>query len=135
MQTANCKLQTANCKLQNEGLVRVYPNPVMDILNVEFVISNIATSAIGTNTVGTQNFVSQQFVSQQFVSQQFVSQQFVSLRMFTMQGILVSTQNVTDVKPGLNKTTLDLGDIPNGAYMLKTVFGDVQETVKVIVNR
>ena len=132
---ANCKLQTANCKLQNEGLVRVYPNPVMDILNVEFVISNIATSAIGTNTVGTQNFVSQQFVSQQFVSQQFVSQQFVSLRMFTMQGILVSTQNVTDVKPGLNKTTLDLGDIPNGAYMLKTVFGDVQETVKVIVNR
>ena len=66
---------------------------------------------------------------------EFVSQQFVSLRMFTMQGMLVSTQNITDVKTGLNNTTLDLRDLPNGAYMLKATIGDQIEVRKVIVNR
>ena len=66
---------------------------------------------------------------------EFVSQNFVSLRMFTMQGMLVSTQNITDVKTGLNKTTLDLRNLPNGAYMLKVSCGDRTEILKVVVNR
>jgi hypothetical protein len=59
----------------------------------------------------------------------------VALQLVTMQGILVSTQNVPDIKPGFNKTTLDLRDLTNGAYMLKVTVGDRIELKKVIVNR
>ena len=122
-QTPDLKLSVAEAKLkgkgqrakgkgQNEGLIGVYPNPAKDVLNVEFV-----TGDDGSNTaaVGTCRGM--------------------SMQMFTMQGILVFTQNVSDVKPGLNKITLDLQDLPNGAYMLKVNCGGNIETRKVIVNR
>jgi hypothetical protein len=85
----------------------VYPNPAKDVLNVEFVIGNVDAGACHG----------------------------MSLQMFTMQGIVVTTQNVPDVKAGLNKTTLDLRDLPNGAYMLKVTIGDQIEVRKVIMNR
>jgi hypothetical protein len=59
----------------------------------------------------------------------------MSIDMFTMQGILVSTKIAPDIKPGFNKTALDLQDLPNGAYMLKVTIGDQIEVRKVIVNR
>ena len=59
----------------------------------------------------------------------------VTLQLVTMQGIVVSIQNVPDLKPGFNKATLDLRDLTNGAYMLKVMVGDKSETKKVIVNK
>jgi hypothetical protein len=58
-----------------------------------------------------------------------------TLQLVTMQGILISTQNVQELKPGLNKTTLDLRDLPNGAYVLKVTIGDKSEIKKVVVNK
>jgi hypothetical protein len=99
--------------MQNEGLINVYPNPATDVLNVEFVVGNAVNSADGT--VGIFHGI--------------------SIQMLTIQGVLFSTQNVPDLKPGLNKTTLNLRDLPNGAYMLKVTIGDKSEIKKVVVNR
>jgi hypothetical protein len=89
------------------GEIVCYPNPVKDVLNVEFVTSN----------VDAKTGVS------------------MSLQLFTMHGVVVAKQNVADVKTGLNKTTMDLRDLPNGAYLLKVLYGDQSEVRKVIVNR
>ena len=55
--------------------------------------------------------------------------------MFTMQGVIIRNKNINDAIPGLNKTTLDLRDLPNGVYMLTVVCSDGQQIVKVVVNR
>ena len=108
---AKFKGKMAEGKRQNEGLINVYPNPAKDVLNVEFVAGSDVSNAV----VGTCHGM--------------------SMQMFTMQGIMVTSQMVPDTKPGLNKTTLDLRDLPNGAYMLKATIGDQIEMRKVIVNR
>jgi hypothetical protein len=59
----------------------------------------------------------------------------VTLQLVTIQGILISTKIAPDIKPGFNKTTLDLRDLPNGAYILKVAIGGQIEASKVIVNR
>jgi hypothetical protein len=41
----------------------------------------------------------------------------------------------TSSTAGLNKTTMNLRELPNGAYLLKAVCGESVKTVKVIVNR
>jgi hypothetical protein len=52
-----------------------------------------------------------------------------------MQGVVVAKQTVADIKTGLNKTTMDLRELPNGAYLLKVNYEDQVEVRKVIVNR
>jgi hypothetical protein len=59
----------------------------------------------------------------------------MSLQMFTMQGVLISTQNVHAAKTGLNKTTMDLRRLPNGAYVLQATYGEIVEMRKIIINR
>ena len=109
---AKFKGQTAEGKMQNEGLISVYPNPAKEVLNVEFVTGNDVNNAAAVGTCHG-----------------------MSLEMFTMQGILVSTKNVPDPKTGLNKTTLDLQGLPDGAYMLKVVAGENIGAVKVMVRK
>ena len=109
---AKFKGQTAKGKGQNEGLISVYPNPAKDVLNVEFVNGNDVSNTVAVGTCHG-----------------------MSLQMYTMQGILISTQNVHGLKPGLNKTTMDLLDLPNGAYLLKVTIGDNSEIKKVVVNK
>ena len=109
---AKFKGQKAEGKRQNEGMINVYPNPAKDVLNVEIVTGNDVNNAAAAGTCDG-----------------------VSMEMFTMQGILISTQNIQGIKPGLNKTTLDLRDLANGAYMLKVTIGDKSEIKKVIVNK
>jgi hypothetical protein len=104
---AKFKMQTAEGKMQNEGLINVYPNPAKDVLNIEFVIGNVDARTCHVTP----------------------------LQLFTMQGIVVTTQNIPDFKPGLNKTTLDLRDLPNGAYILKVAIGEQIEVRKVMVSR
>ena len=109
---AKFKGQKAEGKRQNEGLISVYPNPAKDVLNVEIVTGDDANNAAAVGTCHG-----------------------MSIDMFTMQGVLISTQTVQELKPGLNRTTLDLRDLPNGAYMLKVAIGNQMEMKKVIVNR
>jgi hypothetical protein len=108
---AGGKVQGSRFKVEAASVL-VYPNPAKDLLNVEFVIDNTVSNI---TAVGTCHGM--------------------SMQMFTMQGIMVTSQMVPDTKPGLNKTTLDLRDLPNGAYMLKATIGDQIEMRKVIVNR
>jgi hypothetical protein len=89
------------------GEIVCYPNPVKDLLNVEFVADNVD----GETCNG------------------------MSLQLVTMQGVVVAKQTVPDIKTGLNKTTMDLRDLPNGAYLLKVLYEDQLEVRKVIVNR
>jgi hypothetical protein len=89
------------------GEIVCYPNPVKDMLNVEFVTSNV-----DAKTGDAMN-----------------------LLLVTMQGVVVAKQNVADIKTGLNKTTMDLRDLPNGAYLLKVYYEDQVVVRKVIVNR
>ncbi len=58
-----------------------------------------------------------------------------NIKLVTMQGVVVLKQNLTDVKAGLNKTTMDVSKLPNGAYLLRVEAGEVFKTVMVIVNR
>jgi hypothetical protein len=51
------------------------------------------------------------------------------------QGVVVMRTDKTNSPAGLNKTTMNLRDLPNGAYLLKAVCGESSKTVKVIVNR
>jgi hypothetical protein len=88
------------------GFINVFPNPAKDVLYVEFVVGGSGEK-----------------------------QNFVSLQLLTMQGIVIARNGVTDVKTGMNKTTMDLRNLPNGAYMLKVNFGERLEMKKVAVNR
>ncbi|MEI6436811.1 MAG: T9SS type A sorting domain-containing protein, partial [Bacteroidota bacterium] len=108
---ADAGFKVQGSRFEGEAGVVLYPNPAKDVLNVEFVIGN----DIGNTVVGTCHGM--------------------SLQMFTMQGILVSTRDFSEIKPGLNKTTMDLRDLPNGTYMLKVTIGDNTEVTKVVVNR
>ena len=87
--------------------VVVYPNPARDFLNVEFVIGNVDS--------GTYHGM--------------------DLQLVTMQGIVVAKQTVPDTKTGMNRTTMDLRDLPNGAYLLKVDGGEIHQVIKVVVNR
>ena len=108
---AGGKVPGSRFEVEAAGVV-VYPNPAKDLLNMEFVTGlDVNNNA----AVGTCHGM--------------------SMEMYTMQGILVSTQNVQELNPGLNKTTIDLRDLTNGAYMLKVTIGDQIEVRKVIVNR
>jgi hypothetical protein len=89
------------------GSISVYPNPAKDVLNVEFVIDD--------NNVGISHGM--------------------SLQLVTLQGIVVARQNLPDVRAGLNKTTMGVSKLPNGAYFLRVESGEVFKTVMVIVNR
>jgi hypothetical protein len=80
---------------------------VKDVLNVEFVVNNVD----GKTGHG------------------------MSLQLVTMHGVVVAKQNVADIKAGMNKTTMDLRDLPNGAYLLKVNYEDQVVVRKVIVNR
>ncbi len=92
----------------NEGTsVVVYPNPVKDVLNVEFMIDNI----------------------------NMMANHAMSLEIVTMHGGVVVKQNVNDILTGMNKTTMDLRDLPNGAYLLKVEGGEIHRVIKVVVNR
>jgi hypothetical protein len=106
------RFEVQGSRFGEDPRVVVYPNPAKDVLNVEFVIENAVNNITGGETKCT-----------------------VALQMFTMQGILVSTKNIPEIKNGLNKATLDLPDLPNGAYMMKVTMGDRTMTRKVIVNR
>jgi hypothetical protein len=87
--------------------VVVYPNPAKDFLNVEFVIGNVDS--------GTYHGM--------------------DLQLVTIQGIVVAKQTVTDTKTGMNKTTMDLRNLPNGTYLLKVNGGEISKVVKVVVHR
>jgi hypothetical protein len=89
------------------GEIVCYPNPVKDVLNVEFVAYNIDEKTCHG----------------------------ISLQLVTMQGVVVAKHNVSDIKTGLNKTTMDLRELPNGAYLLKVNYEDQIVVRKVIVNR
>jgi hypothetical protein len=90
-----------------EAGVVVYPNPAKNVLNVEFVTDNVdARTCHG-----------------------------MSLQLFTMQGIVVVKHNLTEVKTGLNKTTMDVSKLPNGAYMLRFESVESSSVVKVIIQR
>jgi hypothetical protein len=89
------------------GLVSVYPNPAKDVLNVEVVIGSIESSTYHD----------------------------MSLRLVTMQGVVVAKQNVTGIQNGLNKTSMDITELPNGAYLLKVECGEIHRIVKVVVNK
>jgi hypothetical protein len=52
-----------------------------------------------------------------------------------LQGVVVLKFSKPDCPPGLHKVTIDLSDLPNGAYMLKAVCGDQPQISKVVVNR
>jgi hypothetical protein len=92
---------------RRNGEIVCYPNPVKDVLNVEFVTDNVD----GKTWYG------------------------MSLQLVTMHGVVVAKQTVADIKTGMNKTTMDLRDLPNGAYLLKVYFEDLVEVRKVIINR
>jgi hypothetical protein len=51
------------------------------------------------------------------------------------QGVVVMRTDKTNSPSGLNKTTMNLRELPNGAYQLKAVCGESRQTTKVIVNR
>jgi hypothetical protein len=51
------------------------------------------------------------------------------------QGVVVMRTDKTRSPAGLHKTTLNLRELPNGAYLLRAVCGENSKTVKVIVNR
>ena len=53
----------------------------------------------------------------------------------SMSGIVLTKIDKSFVSAGLNKVTMDLRDIPNGAYMLKVFCGENHQTTKVIVTR
>jgi hypothetical protein len=53
----------------------------------------------------------------------------------SLQGMVVLKTSKSGCHAGLNKTAIDLSDLPNGAYLLKATCGDQQQTTKVIVNR
>ena len=88
--------------LTANDLVIVYPNPVKNLLNVEFVIANSSRCEI---------------------------------KLATMQGVVVSSTIIATAKAGLNKTSIDLSRLTNGAYMLRVQSGEMVRTVKVIVNK
>jgi hypothetical protein len=104
LSVADAGFKVQGSRFEREAGVVIFPNPVKDVLNVEFVAGN----AVNNN---------------------------VTMQLVTMQGIFVLTQNVPGIKPGFNKATLHLRDLPNGAYMLKVSCGDKSEIKKVIVNK
>jgi hypothetical protein len=58
-----------------------------------------------------------------------------SAELMNPQGVVVMRTDKTNSPSGLNKTTMNLRELPNGAYLLKAVCGESSKTVKVIVNR
>jgi hypothetical protein len=106
LSVADAGFKVQGSRLEGEAGVVVYPNPAKDVLNVEFVVGGYVEK-----------------------------QNFASLQLMTMQGIVIAKQEVPDVKAGLNKTTMDLRNLPNGAYILNVNCGDHKEVRKVIVNR
>jgi hypothetical protein len=58
-----------------------------------------------------------------------------SAELMNPQGVVVMRTDKTNSPAGLNKTTMNLRELPNGAYLLKAVCGENSKTVKVIVNR
>jgi hypothetical protein len=103
---AGFKVQGSRFNVEAASVV-VYPNPAKDLLNVEFVMDNIDAGTIHD----------------------------MSLELVTMQGVVVAKQTVPDTKTGMNRTTMDLRDLPNGAYLLKVEGGDIHQVIKVVVNR
>jgi hypothetical protein len=106
----DAKLSVADASsllIAHSSFISVYPNPAKDLLNVEFVIDNI----------------------------NIVANHVMSLEIVTMHGVVVAKQNVANIKTGLNKTTMDLRDLPNGAYLLKVGGGEIHRVIKVVINR
>jgi hypothetical protein len=101
------RFKVQGSRLNEAVSVVVYPNPAKDFLNVEFVMDD--TDARTAHCM--------------------------SMELVTLQGIVVAKQTVPDTRTGLNKTTMDLRNLPNGAYMLKVTVGDKSEIKKVIVNK
>jgi hypothetical protein len=58
-----------------------------------------------------------------------------SAELLNPQGVVVMRTDKTSSPAGLNKTTMNLRELPNGAYLMKAVCGENMKTVKVIVNR
>jgi hypothetical protein len=52
----------------------------------------------------------------------------------TLQGIVVAKTDKISSKAGLNKTVMNMTDLPNGAFLLRVVCGNNRQTSKVIVN-
>jgi hypothetical protein len=48
---------------------------------------------------------------------------------------VIARQKVPDVIPGMNKTTMDLRNLTNVAYMLRVNCGEWKEMKKVVVHR
>jgi ribosomal protein S8E len=55
--------------------------------------------------------------------------------LITVTGSVAGHLQERILKAGLNKLTLDISNLPNGAYLLRVVAGDQTKTMKVIVNQ
>jgi hypothetical protein len=58
-----------------------------------------------------------------------------NIKLVTMHGVTVSVMTIPDAKSGINTTTMDVGKLPNGAYLLRVEAGELLKTMMVIVNR
>lgn len=56
-------------------------------------------------------------------------------QLVNLHGVILTPAVNAGSKAGLNKVTMNLVDVPNGLYLLKSVYGDQQMTLKVVVNR
>ncbi|MEI6434285.1 MAG: T9SS type A sorting domain-containing protein, partial [Bacteroidota bacterium] len=52
-----------------------------------------------------------------------------------LTGVVVAKTDRISSKAGMNKATMNLWDLPNGAYILKVTVGDQTGVRKVVVNR
>jgi hypothetical protein len=112
LSVADAGFKVQGSRFGEDAGVVVYPNPAKDVLNVEFVTGNGANNITGA-----------------------VTPRMASLQLLTMQGIVAVKQNLPDVKTGLNKTTMDVSKLPNGAYLLRFESQESTKVLKVIIQR
>ena len=102
MPDAGANGKTVNWQSGKTGLVSVYPNPVSDILNIEYLME-------------THGIFKAELV--------------------TLQGVVIRSMAKEDSKAGEDQATMNLMDIPNGAYLLRVICGENQQNTKVVVFR